>query len=191
MKKIFFPFLFFLILSLWKIIYKFIPGASAIRAVILLLPLSFTIILYLKNIALLFCLIIIFKQKTITPSYDKFSIRKEGEALNVLAIEKKIPFYYSPLFGTDYYFKYQMDAQWASLLSKVPTINGYFGNKPKRWELCQNTINKEVAFTKIYSENANFYGNEYIYSGFDGKINSNDMYYYLKKTGLIIEKNEK
>lgn len=159
-------------ISLWNVIYKTIPGAFAIRAVtrfnlLLLLPFSFTITLFLKKInkylALLFCLIIVFEQKTKTPAYDKFSVRKDVEALSVLAKEKKIPFYYSPLFGNDYFWKYQMDAQWASLLSRVPTINGYSGNQPKGWDLFQNAINKEVDFTRIYSNLFNWYGNANFY----------------------------
>lgn len=159
-------------LSLWKIIYKFMSGASVLRAVsrlnlLLLLPFSFTIAFFLKKtnkyLALLFCLIIVFEQKTKTPAYNKFSIRKEVEILSALAKEKRTPFYYSPLFGYEHFWKYQMDAQWASLLSRVPTLNGYSGNHPKGWGLFQNTINKEIDFTRIYSNLFNWYGNANFY----------------------------
>jgi len=153
--------------TFWKIIYEILPGANALRAItrlnlILLLPISYILLTFLKKIkekfSILLCLLIIFEQANKTHYYDKFKIRKDVETIVEIVKRNKLPFYYSPLFGSDYFWKYQIDAMWASLLSGVPTINGYSGKYPKDWGLYENKILKEGDWLKIYSNLKYWFG---------------------------------
>jgi hypothetical protein len=44
-------------------------------------------------------------------------------------------FLMSPMQGYGPYWKYQLDAMWASMVAGVPTLNGYSGQNPKDWGL--------------------------------------------------------
>lgn len=145
--------------TIWKIIYDTLPGANALRAItrlilILLLPISFILLTFLKKmnikISLVLCFIILMEQINCIPSYEKYEIRKDVESISELAKLNKVPFFYSPLFGKEQFWKYQMDAQWASILSGVPTLNGYSGNQPKKWDLMQNIIINGEDLKRIY-----------------------------------------
>ena len=46
-----------------------------------------------------------------------------------------------PVTGASPFYKYQIDAIWASLERRLPTLNGYSGNLPKGWlPLWENVI---------------------------------------------------
>lgn len=195
-------------ITLWKIIYHNLFGASALRSItrlflILLLPISFILLNFLKKInpkiSLILCFLITTEQINKIPSYDKFEIRKEVEALKNLVLEKKLPFFYSPLFGENYLWKYQLDAQWAALLSGFPTLNGYSGNYPKNWALFQNTIRNDEDFQrisknlKIWIGEENFFWiqtipeNELFISE-ESSIISQKVHYFIERIGNRIWK---
>ncbi len=155
--------------TIWKIVYEILPGANALRAItrlnlILLLPISFILLTFLKKIkekfSILLCLIIILEQVNKSHYYDKFSIRKEVDAIAEIAKKNKLPFYYSPLFCSNYFWKYQIDAMWASLLSGIPTINGYSGKYPKNWQLNNNIIFSKEDFERIYNNLNTWFGDK-------------------------------
>lgn len=145
-------------ITFWKVIYDNLFSASALRSItrlvlILLLPVSFILLTFLKKInpkiSLFLCFLIILEQLNKIPSYDKYFIRNEVENLKNIAEGEKLPFFYGPIFAEGYFWKYQLDAQWAALLSGVPTLNGYSGVYPKSWALFENIIMDEKDFQKI------------------------------------------
>jgi hypothetical protein len=131
----------------WNHVYQFVPGGAAIRAVaraglLLLIPASIGLAFCIQTLAargrpvvgvalVLACLM---EQGLTTPSFDK-----RAEHAVAAAIAARIPpdcgaFLYSPLAARVPYPRYQLDAMWAGLLRRVPTVNGYSGNYPPGWK---------------------------------------------------------
>jgi hypothetical protein len=152
-------------LHLWKYVYGFFPGASAIRSVarvglMMTLPFSLGMALFvekgasLKQRPWLAVLLIaaMLEQAHTTPSYDKRAARADVATL----VHKINPacetFFYTTTVSerrarelpttlhTIPNFKFQLDAMWASLDTGIPTINGYSGNVPAGWNLGFITI---------------------------------------------------
>ncbi|MGE0616000.1 MAG: hypothetical protein AB7P04_10180, partial [Bacteriovoracia bacterium] len=81
-------------------------------------------------------------------SFDSYASRERIEAIKgALRAEQGRRacdyFYYSPVHrvhGPASPVEYHMQAQWASIETGVPTLNGYTGRVPTGWELFENEI---------------------------------------------------
>ncbi len=131
--------------SLWGTLHRVIPGAGGIRAVsrivmLQLLPLGAAAAWAVTGlqrrlgfvVAALFAALVVLENSG-AASYH-FSARDHAARIDRIKLQlasKQCDTFF--LTGTDEPYKVQLDAMWASLLSKVPTINGYSGNTPRRW----------------------------------------------------------
>jgi hypothetical protein len=132
--------------SLWMAVRESIPGGNAVRAIgrvvlILLVPLGLglaALVQYLmrNGHALLgwtVAVLCIAEQGVTTDSYD---VATNTQRITTLAqkinLDQEVFFYHPDQKQS--FFHYQLDAMWASLLSGVPTINGYSGYYPRGWE---------------------------------------------------------
>jgi hypothetical protein len=131
--------------SLWGTLHRVIPGAGGIRAVsrivmLQLLPLGAAAAWAVTGlerrlgfvVAALFAALVVLENSG-TAGYH-FSAR--DHAARIERIKRELTSTHCDTFfltGSDEPYKVQLDAMWASLLSKVPTINGYSGNTPRRW----------------------------------------------------------
>lgn len=136
-------------LSLWRIVYEVVPGASAIRAVTRIWTVAYCYFLLAvllwanaffrnafsdsrKRLFAIFivCLLSISEQATLNqPSFDKATVSEEvtsierligsGCDLAYLSINPEKPFYSE-----------QLSAVWAGINTNVPIINGYSGDMP-------------------------------------------------------------
>ncbi|NJM45252.1 MAG: hypothetical protein HC860_03080 [Alkalinema sp. RU_4_3] len=141
--------------SLWRLIYQIIPGASAIRAPIriflTLLPcliIAGIIFLneYLKTSRLsqsatkylIACIIVlaIFEQRTIPYTYDAASVRAKDAELGQVTKQYCQAAYISPFNQRNEELSFvsgiyaQVDAMWAGINANVPVVNGYSGYSP-------------------------------------------------------------
>jgi hypothetical protein len=131
--------------SLWSFIYRILPGGGAIRAVsrivlLQLLPLGVAAAWAAtwlearagRAVAALLVLLVVFENSGLA-RYN-FAVREHDARVSrirsELAGKTCSSFFVS---GTDEPYKIQLDAMWASLQSRIPTINGYSGNEPPRW----------------------------------------------------------
>lgn len=144
--------------TLWKWVFEYFPGAKAVRGVsrigiAVLLPMGLGLAAALSWLAaksraafagaLALALVAMAEQGQTTPAYDKAQARED-----VAAIAAAIPpgckaFLFSPVQGYGPYWKYQLDAMWASMQSGVPTLNGYSGNNPPYWALGEINLHSE------------------------------------------------
>jgi hypothetical protein len=132
--------------TFWPLVYRYVPGASAIRSVsrvglLTLLPAALGLSLLFERLLerrmrwttvaiAVFCVV---EQGVTTPSYDK-----QAQRDLVAKIASRVPpecetFFYSPRFSQSTYQQNQLDGMWASLTCLRPTINGYSGNYPPDW----------------------------------------------------------
>lgn len=128
--------------SLWWIIRKVIPGASAIRAVsriglLFPIPAALGVAIVLERlraqrrilIATLVAIVCLAEQMHHAQAYDKFQMRAE-----VARITNAIPSDAQAFFFTggdsSHWAMDQVDAMTASMESHIPTINGYSGTWP-------------------------------------------------------------
>jgi len=132
--------------SLWLRYHDKIPGGIGIRAVgrivlILLIPAALGLASLLQSllqrqwtlavaIVLLVCML---EQGVTTESYDAAANRATIAEVARQVAPGREAFYYRPQAQTAW-FAYQLDAMWASILTGVPTINGYSGYFPPGWE---------------------------------------------------------
>ena len=131
--------------SLWNTLHRVIPGAGGIRAVsrivlLQLLPLGVAAA-WAANwiekragvvVAGLFAALVVVENSG-AANYH-FSAREHGTRIDRIKTEltgKHCAAFF--LTGTDDAYKIQLDAMWASLETKTPTLNGYSGNSPPRW----------------------------------------------------------
>jgi hypothetical protein len=144
--------------TLWKWVFEYFPGAKAVRGVsriglAVLLPMGLGLAVFVSWLsskgraafagALALALVAMAEQGETTPSFDKQQARED-----VAAIAAAIPagckaFLFSPVQGYGPYWKYQLDAMWASMQSGVPTLNGYSGNNPPYWPFADTNIHSE------------------------------------------------
>jgi hypothetical protein len=135
----------------WWVVFKIVPGASAVRAVtrialLLLIAFSFGLAFFLdsiknQKIALALLLLVCLEQGVTTQSYGKHVIRSEVNRLASHIPAEAGSFYYAPCFirngkarqWDQLSYKSQIDAMWAGLIVRVPTVNGYSGNMPPGW----------------------------------------------------------
>lgn len=144
------PIQFFDDVSIWRLVYPFIPGAEAIRApgriiLILLLPVACGVAIgldYVKRrytsmvLAALICIEQLRWIPSTDPSLSFTSSRSVAKALRESPLKCQA-FYYTTLGGIHPQWKYQIDAMWTSLYAGMPTLNGYAGTAPKNWYLDQ------------------------------------------------------
>lgn len=141
--------------SAWKLVYEFLPGAKAIRAVarvglVVLIPMALGLAVFVDRLArqggrklvaaALFGFLCLLEQGETTPAFSKQEVREDVAAI----VERIGPncraFLFSPVRGRWPYWKYQLDAMWASLYTGVPTINGYSGKFPPGWPFFDTNI---------------------------------------------------
>lgn len=146
-------------LYLWDYLYLYVPGAGAIRAVarfalLLTIPvamvLPFIVERILQNgrrlLLALLTTIIFLEQIHTLYHYNRARARMNVEFLvtNTEKYEEICKaFYFSQLKGRFRPEQYQVDAMWTSLVTGMPTVNGYSGNTPKGWKLAANSISSE------------------------------------------------
>jgi hypothetical protein len=146
--------------SLWRLIYQIIPGASAIRAPIriflTLLPcLIISGIVFLNECLkssrlsqsatkyLIACIIVlaIFEQRTIPHTYDAAAVRAKDTELSQMIKQHCQIAYLSPLTQKNeelaflYAIYAQVDGIWAGINANVPMINGYSGYAPPNFSI--------------------------------------------------------
>ena len=145
-------------ISPWKLVWSFVPGAGAIRAVarislLFLIPVSLGVALgyeHLKDQRWVFALLILVcvEQIAEVPYFDKHKFRAD-----VQKIAEKIPqncqsFYWIHRLGDhDKVYKdyiYHLDAMWAGLQVGKPTLNGYSSQSPVGWPFHRATLRSQV-----------------------------------------------
>ena len=144
-------------LTAWRLAYRVLPGAQAIRAVgrislLLLIPAAFGVAACLegraRGLALVLTVLVVAEQGR---SLHFFSLGRTDAHVARLASELDPSrcgyFFYSPAEPpsprSDDFLACvrQVDAMWAALHSGIPTINGYSGNFPPGWnELLHDLI---------------------------------------------------
>jgi hypothetical protein len=133
-------------LILWNEVYRFAPAGSAIRAVaraglLLLIPAALGLALFLDwlqqrgrpILAAVVAVGCLLEQAVTTPSFDKLAQRVAGAEIAAQVGPGCPAFLYSPRAAQVIPPHYQVDAMWASLVRRVPTVNGYSGNAPPGW----------------------------------------------------------
>jgi hypothetical protein len=134
--------------TLWYFIYRYLPGASAVRStgriiLLMLIPASAGFAMFVDRftgklrwlgpVIALFCL---GEQVTIPPAYDKMATRDRVAAIVARIPAKSSSFYYSTDAEQDIAVS-QIDAMWASMMSGVATVNGW-GATPDGYGLRDN-----------------------------------------------------
>jgi hypothetical protein len=139
-------------ISLWRIIYEIIPGASAIRAVTRIWTIAYCYLLlavflwfnaWLPNafsttkkrlLAIsVTCLFAVSEQITLNqPSFDKNSINREVSQIESL-IQSGCDVAYLSIDPDKLFYSEHLSAMWAGINANVPVINGYSGNVPPHY----------------------------------------------------------
>lgn len=140
-------------LTAWRIVYAVVPGASALRAIsriglMLLVPAAVGVALFADAIPArrpagvlvlaATALAIALEQRQARLSYDKAVGRARVDAVAALVRPDCQAFLYAPTGGREDPWWYHVDAMWASMVTGVPTINGYSGNEPPAWSFYRN-----------------------------------------------------
>lgn len=151
--------------SIWKLLFHIVPGASAIRAVarmglLIVIPLSIGLAYLVETRARIgavlgIAIVCFAEQVQTTGAYDKFQPRVDVSSLAARVNKGCAAFYYAPVYEQDgrdvpAAWQLQIDAMWAALETGVPTINGYSGFHPKRWgDLADNRAFAGAAYSRI------------------------------------------
>jgi hypothetical protein len=133
-------------ITIWKMIYLHVPGAGAIRAVsrmsiIMLIPESIGFACFCARmraerragLAAAVAVLCALEQGVTTPSYDKHAQRALVAELSRRIDDRCEAFFYSPRHDGRLPWESHLDAMWAQLDHRVPTINGYSGFSPPGW----------------------------------------------------------
>jgi hypothetical protein len=131
--------------SLWLTYSGMIPGAVAIRAVgrvvlILLVPAALGLACLVQNLdqrrltiaSWIVVLVCLAEQAVTTDTFDAAANRASIESLASRVDQGRVAFYYHPDDDLPFH-RHHLDAMWASLLTRVPTVNGYSGHTPHSW----------------------------------------------------------
>jgi hypothetical protein len=131
--------------SLWLAYSGMLPGAVAIRAIgrvvlILLVPAALGLaflVQYLDQRRLAFAswivaLVCLAEQAVTTDTFDAAANRASIASLASRIDQGRVAFYYHPIEDLPYP-RSHLDAMWASLATRVPTVNGYSGHTPHAW----------------------------------------------------------
>jgi Ig-like domain from next to BRCA1 gene len=135
--------------SPWKWVYDYFPAAQAIRAVarstvVYMLGISVGVAAALtalaqhqklKQVVVPLGALLIFEQGYTTPAFSKAQNNADIAEIVRQLEPDCYAFVLSPVQGYGPYWKYQLDAMWAAVLSGVPTMNGYSGQSPPQWAL--------------------------------------------------------
>lgn len=135
--------------TLWRIVYDLVPGATSIRAVgriwTVLLPLSLVgglvaldhALVRLRSarwrsglITVLVVLGVVDQFQAGLPSFDKLECRREVQSLRPVLAETGCDAGYVRLDPSKPFFVSQLGAMWGGLEANVPVLNGYSGNFP-------------------------------------------------------------
>jgi hypothetical protein len=73
-------------------------------------------------------------------SYDKAPLQAEVATLAAAIPMGCRAFFHAPVRGPRSFEESQLNAMWASLLTGIPTVNGYSSNSPKGWELFEHNV---------------------------------------------------
>jgi hypothetical protein len=149
-------------LSLWRIVQQIYPGGTSIRAVcrvslLLLIVFSFGVATFLdqmKNRWLVYALaaVMCLEQVAVTSSYDKIEFRERVERVVELISKDSDVFYYAnflPKNETEPPYICQLDAMWAQIKIRKPTVNGYSGNEPPGWHLSACSVNSRSEIDQL------------------------------------------
>ncbi|MCU0551238.1 MAG: hypothetical protein MUC48_17975 [Leptolyngbya sp. Prado105] len=152
-------------ISLWKIIYSIIPGATSIRAVSRIALL----VQFLLLTSGLLCLDSFLKQSRLKPkaataiallllglsipenlifkplSFEKASVLKVEAELTEL-MNQGCDMAYVNLTARDRYVTQQLAAMWAGLNSRTPVVNGYSGAQPPKMP---GIVTETLSFSQI------------------------------------------
>lgn len=139
-------------LSLWRIVYEVVPGATAIRAVarvwtvayfylLVAVIVCFDSLLHIlvirKKLSFaiisLICFFGVAEQIVLSPpSYEKAPYLQDTTEMRSL-IQKDCNFAYVSLNPQVPFYVTQLSAMWAGLGANIPVINGYSGNTPPNY----------------------------------------------------------
>ncbi len=132
--------------SIWLSFYTIIPGGIGIRAVgrivlILMIPAALGLASLLQYLAQkqwtlaawIVVLVCMAEQGVTTESFDAAANRAAIARVAQQVEPGREAFYYRPGPNPVFYI-YHLDAMWASLVTGVPTINGYSGYNPLGWD---------------------------------------------------------
>ena len=143
---------------LWKVVYDRVPGAVGIRTVarigmlglfVLGIGAGFAIDRLRTSgrslLAIALVVVIIAEQRTSTTWWEKEQSTREIGTLAALIDPTCAAFFASPEgefppFPRNEWYRYQIDAMWASLQTGIPTVNGYTSRPPIGWEMIDPTI---------------------------------------------------
>jgi hypothetical protein len=135
--------------TLWRLVYLVVPGANALRGVArvglaLLLPAAAGVAACLdtlekRRLGPLLGLTIL--AVLIEQGQNAGSFNKERNRADVRWLAQRVPaectsFLFTPVNGANGWYKYEVDALWASMERGIPTLNGYSGHCPKGYLLC-------------------------------------------------------
>jgi hypothetical protein len=138
--------------SVWRLVFDLVPGAAAMRAVsraglFALIPMGIGLGLLIDRLATgrrrlaigLVCAAVFVEQGASLPRYDKAELRQE-----VTRLASRIPaecdaFLHLGKSGF-LFWRGQVDAMWAGIEARKPTLNGYSGNVPPGWAFFEDTV---------------------------------------------------
>jgi len=146
----------------WRFVYDHLPGAAAIRTMariglLALIPGAIGVGLLIEHlvqrgIAYLvvpLCLVCAAEQRLATPFFDKEVNRLVTQRVAAQVNPSCEAFFYAAVGGRYEPWKYHLDAMWASLISGVPTLNGYTGNYPPGWMLFESNIHDALGPQRV------------------------------------------
>ena len=135
--------------TLWRLVYVLVPGGSALRAVArvgltLLFPVATGIAACLDElekrrlgpVLALAILALLLEQGQNGGSFDKEQNRADVRWLAQRVPSECSSFLFTPVNGANAWYKYEIDAIWASMDRGIPTVNGYSGQCPRGYYLC-------------------------------------------------------
>jgi hypothetical protein len=133
-------------ISAWSYIFLHVPGASSLLFVgrvglMMLIPWAIGIGFFIDELlarkrtllALVIGSICLLEQGVTTSAFDKYENREVVTALAQRVDPSCEAFYYSPHHARYTPFKANLDAMWAGLECRKPTLNGYSGHTPPAW----------------------------------------------------------
>jgi hypothetical protein len=154
----------FLPFSPWQLVYDFVPGAKAIRAVprfalLLLVPAALGLAavadeLVRRRRGLFLCsvFLVILEQGQTLKSFDYRPVRARVDALARSVPAGCRTFFYVAGKNAPPFWQMQVDAMWAGTLRGIPTLNGYSSNFPPGWmPLLENVVRDPADVPRLQS----------------------------------------
>jgi hypothetical protein len=152
--------------SPWVGVWKYLPGASVIRAVariclLLLIPVSIGVALGIDSIkrpVVVFVLValVCLEQAHVTSYYDKGKVRERVATVSSLVSDQCRSFYLPRLSfsggGMTDPEMSQLDAMWTELAVSKPTLNGHSGQDPPAWRLFDKRVRSKAELLGLRQE---------------------------------------